>query len=437
MARSGRAYPNHVILIRGSDSTQDISCTGIPSEEAFGTTVFGLFILPSSFPRIVAETLKTSDNRTATEVLTLGSDSAVGDTLVISYSTDFFDVASMPDVTSTAGTPVLVNTADLGTNIGHIKVYTLAVDTPGAQTVTIPAHSGCDIHGIVMRLSGTSTVDTSATNVWNGISTSSSHVAPSLTVANSGEFLVCVWMQNGGGSWSGPQYVVPGSMVRQQETDSSPFSASAMGTELLSSSGATGTRTATWPPATAKWGAVSVALILPPSEDFGTPSLAVAIDPPSIPSEEAFGNAQVSNTQPIVLTGISSLETFGSASLQLGYPQTITLTGISSLEVFGYITIQNTKIWVLLPDHIQETPAGRNILHLRYGIDRGISLVKVSGIWSEVRYPAQTELEEAQKFYLGGRKYYLTNEEASDLISQGFGSLLHLEPLPSYQGVSG
>lgn len=170
-------------------------------------------------------------------------------------------------------------------------------------------------------------------------------------------------------------------------------------------------------------------------EAFGTAVVGVVMHPSGIGSGESFGIPFMIFSQTVSPSGIATSETFGSPSLQLGYPQSLAMVGILSAETFGYPTVQNLSVWVLSPNHIQETPAGRDILLLRYGIDRGISLVKAGGIWSEVRYPAQTELEEAQKYYLGGYKYLLTPEEASDLISQGFGSLLHLEPLPSYSGV--
>lgn len=429
MARSGRSYPNTAIIVRGGDASQTISVSGIGTAEAFGTATLGLKVLPPSIPRIVVETLKTSDGRTTSQDLTLGSDSAVGDTLVVSYCSDFFDLASMPDITSTAGTASLVTSADLGTNVGHMKLYTIVVDTPGAQTVTIPAHSGCDIHGIVMRLEGTYTVDVSGSNVWNGVTTSSSHVAPSVTATNPGEFLVCTWMQDGGGSWSGNQYVVPGSMTFRAETDSSPFSASAMATELLSSAGATETRTATWPPATAKWGGISVALIPPAPEQFGTPTLTYSIHPSSIASAEAFGSVAVTTHQTVTVTGIGSAEAFGSVTLQLGYPQTILPSGIASVGAFGDPTVENTMIWVLRPDSVQETPAGEDRLTIRYGIHRAISIVKrQDSSYYSTRYPAQTELEEAALFYMGGHIYVVSNSEAAALTAAGYGSLLTLEP---------
>lgn len=173
------------------------------------------------------------------------------------------------------------------------------------------------------------------------------------------------------------------------------------------------------------------------TEAFGTADVLALVLPTGIGSQEAVGTPSLVYNQPVSPTGIASAEAFGTAFLQLGYPQSISVTGIFTAEEFGIPEIRNLSVWVLSPDHIQETPAGRNILHYRYGIDRGISLVKKSGVWSEVRYPAQTELEEAQKYYLGGHRHYLTPEEATDLIDQGFGDLLHLELVPSYQGVSG
>lgn len=181
---------------------------------------------------------------------------------------------------------------------------------------------------------------------------------------------------------------------------------------------------------------LSIALTgIPSAEAFGSTNVFSLVSPTGIPSGEAVGTPSLIYNQTVSPSGITSAETFGSISLQLGYPQSMTMIGIVSSETFGFATVRNRSVWVLSPNHIQETPAGRDILTIRYGIDRGISLVKSGGVWSEVRYPAQTDLEAAQKYYLGGYRYLLTPEEASDLTSQGFGSLLHLEPLPEYSGV--
>lgn len=62
-----------------------------------------------------------------------------------------------------------------------------------------------------------------------------------------------------------------------------------------------------------------------------------------------------------------------------------------------------------------QQPAGRGKLYGRYFLDYPMSLVKVAGVWNEIVTPAQEMLAEADKWYLGGYTYQLTEEEAEDL----------------------
>jgi hypothetical protein len=62
-----------------------------------------------------------------------------------------------------------------------------------------------------------------------------------------------------------------------------------------------------------------------------------------------------------------------------------------------------------------QQPAGRGKLYGRYFLDFPMSLVKFDGTWHEIVTPAQQQLEEAEKWYLGGYTYPLTDEEAADL----------------------
>ncbi|WP_267244345.1 hypothetical protein [Streptomyces sp. PR69] len=79
------------------------------------------------------------------------------------------------------------------------------------------------------------------------------HVAPSVSAPGAADLLVCAWIP-----WDGPSdvYTVPGSMTEQAQT-AGTWSRFADATEVLSGSGATGTRTATRLVSHA-WAAVSV-----------------------------------------------------------------------------------------------------------------------------------------------------------------------------------
>lgn len=60
-------------------------------------------------------------------------------------------------------------------------------------------------------------------------------------------------------------------------------------------------------------------------------------------------------------------------------------------------------------------PAGRGSLYGRYTLQHPMSLVKSDGVWRAVVTPAQDELAVADKYYIGGYTYPLTDAEAADL----------------------
>lgn len=59
--------------------------------------------------------------------------------------------------------------------------------------------------------------------------------------------------------------------------------------------------------------------------------------------------------------------------------------------------------------------AGRGRLYGRYQLDHPMSLVKTAGVWRSLITPSQDELAVADKWYLGGYTYPLTDAEAADL----------------------
>ncbi|MFI6296712.1 hypothetical protein ACIBEJ_34340 [Nonomuraea sp. NPDC050790] len=194
-------------------------------------------------PLTIAEVLKTSNSRTTTEVLTTSAGTAAGDKLAVFYGSDWFSLASMPEVTSSAGTPDPVRTVDAGTNVGHIKSYTIDVTTSGAKTVTIPAHVDADIFGVVLRISGSFTVDDddgqfSATGTV-------SHTAPSLTTTGADRLLVCCFLACDVNTGFTDPYVHPAGMTERAQPIASPFAAMLVATQDIVAAGSSGTRTAT------------------------------------------------------------------------------------------------------------------------------------------------------------------------------------------------
>ena len=79
------------------------------------------------------------------------------------------------------------------------------------------------------------------------------------------------------------------------------------------------------------------------------------------------------------------------------------------------------------PPTEDEGPAGGNVLFYRYKIARGITVLKSNGIYSEIRYPSQDELLEADTYYLGGHRHEISSAEYSALTTAGYSDYLETE----------
>lgn len=208
----------------------------------------------------VVEVLKTSDSRTTSQTLT-SSGMTVGDTLVVFYGSDYYQLSNMPDPTTTAGTLTLLGSVDIGTNVGHIKAYTCSVTTGGAQTVTFPNHIDCDIHGSMLRISSTVSLDGSLTTNLDTGNNFSVQTAASVTTTASDRLMCVAWLASltGGIPAGDSSYTPQGSMTKQSESDANNFSSMMVATEALATAGASGTRTATWE-AARPFGTISIAV---------------------------------------------------------------------------------------------------------------------------------------------------------------------------------
>lgn len=82
-------------------------------------------------------------------------------------------------------------------------------------------------------------------------------------------------------------------------------------------------------------------------------------------------------------------------------------------------------LYLLTPPFVWEGPAAWNRLHVRVSLKRGVTLIlRWDNSIYEARYPAQTELEEAKDFWMGGSEYIVSQETADLLIAAGYGDNL-------------
>lgn len=72
------------------------------------------------------------------------------------------------------------------------------------------------------------------------------------------------------------------------------------------------------------------------------------------------------------------------------------------------------------PPSVMEGPIGGHRLFQFYEMPRGITVLKIDGIYYETRYPMQEDIDMADKAYIGGSYYEVDSTEASDLIAAGY-----------------
>jgi hypothetical protein len=69
---------------------------------------------------------------------------------------------------------------------------------------------------------------------------------------------------------------------------------------------------------------------------------------------------------------------------------------------------------------VSEGPAGEGRLFSRYRLTRGITVLKVDGVYYETRYPSSEEVEAAQEAYIGGYTYIVSAAEKAGLEAVGY-----------------
>ena len=83
--------------------------------------------------------------------------------------------------------------------------------------------------------------------------------------------------------------------------------------------------------------------------------------------------------------------------------------------------------YYVIPPVVEYGPAGGGRLFIRYRLNRGESLMRNNGVWSQTAFPTEDVMKAADIFYLGGREYVTTQEIYNELIAQGFGNCVRVE----------
>jgi hypothetical protein len=70
---------------------------------------------------------------------------------------------------------------------------------------------------------------------------------------------------------------------------------------------------------------------------------------------------------------------------------------------------------------VSEGPAGGHRLFYFYTLERGISIVKSGGVYSQARYLVDSDLASYEEVYLGGREHTVDDATKAALIAANVG----------------
>jgi hypothetical protein len=79
------------------------------------------------------------------------------------------------------------------------------------------------------------------------------------------------------------------------------------------------------------------------------------------------------------------------------------------------------------PPTVSEGPAGGGRLFIRYRLNRGVTVLRTQGVWSEIRYPTEDQTRAAEWVFWGGYKNPITDVQRTELIAHGYGSYITSE----------
>lgn len=77
-------------------------------------------------------------------------------------------------------------------------------------------------------------------------------------------------------------------------------------------------------------------------------------------------------------------------------------------------------VYKFIPPTVEEGPMGAHWLFYRYKLTRGLSVLKIDGVYYEIRTPSQDEMAVAEVIYQGGHEYIVDEAEATALQNAGY-----------------
>ena len=189
----------------------------------------------------VKEVLSSSQSEGGASVVLLGAGTAIGDVVYCFWVDNFDTMAEMTTpALGTGGTWNLEGSADKGSNLPHIQLWTITISTPGINSVTVTDPGDpSEVYQITYVISGVSTInDGFSTRVEP--SSGTTLVIPTLTPGGSDDLLLAAYYAHP----STTNWTVASGMTNGLEEETASFGTMGSARQVLGA-GATETRTFT------------------------------------------------------------------------------------------------------------------------------------------------------------------------------------------------
>jgi len=73
------------------------------------------------------------------------------------------------------------------------------------------------------------------------------------------------------------------------------------------------------------------------------------------------------------------------------------------------------------PPVVTRTHGKRNCM---YRLNHGVSVFRIGGVWHQQETPTAEQVAAADRLYMGGHVYQITDAERDDLIAAGYGAYI-------------
>ncbi|MEV4173984.1 hypothetical protein [Nonomuraea sp. NPDC049709] len=172
-----------------------------------------------------------------------GAGTQANDLLVTFHGSNYYNIANWPGPpTGTAGTWTEQASGDAGADNAHLKAFSRPVTVGGAQTVTVAPINNEETYQITYVIVGDSLAVDDAAGSGSPTATTSP-VAPGASPSGADDLLLCAWQT--GTPHTRVDFTAAAGMTDLTEVEDAAFSTLGSARQALTSSGPTGTRTAT------------------------------------------------------------------------------------------------------------------------------------------------------------------------------------------------